>query len=442
MNLRINLKTVSFILAILLWAYVNLVISPTVRRTVRATVEYKNVPPLLRITPEKAEVEAVLTGTRRDFIIAGRDSILVRRDSIQIVVDLYNLRPGRAFFPLKSTTPSGLSVVAMKPAQIEITAETLVRREMDVEVEVKGQTAEGFLAESPVITPRRVTIEGPSDLLEKVTTCQATITLIDVKNSVFEKRPVMLFGPEGEIASGIRVLPDKVGVDVTVKAGYPSRAVPVIPQFINKPPEGYKLETYKLQPSFIMLSGPGRVLEELGDLRTAPIDLSLMQSSGTILVQAPSPLESLKVVSSSTIAVTVTFSPTPVARPFTGLPLSLKNLSGQHCIVSPASYTLFLEGPIEALNQVSPADLAVVLDVRSRNPGSFTVPLPCPKGLPKGLTIREIRPADVQITIDAVATNSSTTASASGPAEGAGSSFAPASSSGSLSTASPASEVR
>ncbi|MBF0500735.1 MAG: hypothetical protein HQM09_11425 [Candidatus Riflebacteria bacterium] len=392
MNLRINLKTVAVVLAVLLWAYVNLVISPTIRRSIHAVVEYKNVPPLLRVTPEKPEVEIVLTGTRRDFILAGHDFI-------QVSVDLYNMRPGGAFFPLKVTAPSGLSVVAMKPAQIEITGEALVRREMDVEVEVKGQTAEGFIAESPVVTPRRITIEGPSDLLEKVTTCQASITLADVKNSVFEKGPVMLFGPDGQISSGIRVVPDKVGVDVTVKAGYPSRAVPVVPQFINKPPEGYKLENYTLQPTFVLLSGPARVLEELGDLRTSPIDLSQMQSSGTVLIQVPSPLESLKVVGSSTISVTVTFISTPVVRSFPGLPLILKNHPNQHCIVSPSSYSLLLEGSIDALNLVSPADLAIVLDVRSRSPGSFSVPLSCPKGLPKGLAIKEILPTEAQITI-------------------------------------------
>ena len=397
MNLRANLKAVSLILGFVLWVYVNLVISPTLRRTVTCNVEYRNRPVLLRITPQESTVDLVLSGTRRDFIIAGKELA-------QASVDLYNLRPGRAFFPLKVTTPSGLSVVAMHPAQIEITGEALTRKEMEVEIEVKGQMADGYIADPPVITPRRVTLEGPAEALEKVSRCLVQLSLANVTNSISEKPSVMVLDSSDKHLEGIRVLPDKVTVDVTVKAGYPARSIPVVPQFIGRPPEGNKLEDAQAHPKFIQVSGPGRVLQDLTDIRTTPIDLSTMQSSTTVLVQVMPPLESLKVVGSSTVAVTVRFSPTPVTRTITGLPLVVKGNPDQQCVVSPGSYSLVLQGNIDDLNRIVVADLKQTLDTRSRGPGSYTVPLACPAGLPGRLNIVEILPPQVQITVSPIQT--------------------------------------
>jgi len=404
MTSRFNLKLLSVMLALFLWFYVNIIISPTMRRTVKASVEYRNIPPLMRVLPEKTEAEIVLTGTRRDFIFAGRDSILPS-------IDLYNLRPGKAYFPLKVSTPSGISVVAMRPAQIEITGEALSRKEMEIGIDIKGQPSEGYISEPPVVKPRKVLLEGPGELLEKVMSCQISVTLAEIRNSISEKRPVQLFGTDGEVPAGIRIMPDQVTVDVTVKAGYPSRNVTVVPQFINKPPEGYRLEGFKVLPTSVTISGPGRVLEELSDVRTLPIDLSKIQASTTVTTSLTPPFESVKIVGTPSVTVDISLVTAPLTRLFTGLPLNLQTAPDQHCTVSPASYSMLVQAIPEALKTLSPADLAITLDTRNKKQGSFTVPLPCPKGLPTGVDILEITPSNVAITITPV-----TPASASEPA--------------------------
>ncbi len=390
--MRINLKLVTILLALVLWIYVNIIVSPMIRRTVTTKVEYRNMPQLMRVLPEMAMAEVVLTGTRRDFIIAGRDLV-------QVSVDLYSLRPGSAMLPLKVTTPPGLTMVSIKPAQIEVTGEPLIRREFDISAEVKGQTDEGFLSEMPNLTPRRVTVEGSKEAIERIAVAQVAITLNNSRNSVSESCPVLLLATSGESIEGVKIVPEKVNVDITVKAGYPGRIIRVMPQFINKPPEGYRLEGFDVSPPDVSITGPGRILEQMNELLTMPIDLAMMTSSGSITALLKSPVETVRVAGTGTVIVGIRLAASQVVRQFAGLPLTIKNSSNQHCLVSPSSYTLILRGFVEQLDKVSRADMNLVLDMRKMAPGSYSVDLPCPVGVPDKVEVVEIQPKKVQIEI-------------------------------------------
>jgi YbbR domain-containing protein len=403
MSTRINLRFVAFLLALVLWFYVNIIISPTVRRSLNAQIDFRNVPSRMKVIPKRTDAEIVLTGTRRDFIFAGKEAV-------QASVDLYNMRPGAAFFPLKVTTPSGLSVVAMRPAQIEVTGEPLTTRKMELSIDLKGQVAEGFIAESPMASPSEVLIEGPRDLVEKITACQVSIPINDLKNSLSESKTITVFGPQGIIEKDLRLVPDKAQVTMTVKAGYPARMVPIIPQFINKPPEGFKLENYAFTPAEVSISGPQRVLEQMVNVRTTPIDLALLTASTTLIALLDAPAyENVTISGSNTVSLKIGLGETQLNRTFTGLPIVLKNTSQQHCSVSPASYSLLIKGFPHELSKISPEELTITIDTRAMIQGSYTVPLPCPSGLPGQVEILEIIPPKATIQVAPIDPGTSTT---------------------------------
>lgn len=390
--MRINLKLITGLLALVLWIYVNIIISPPIRRNVSTKVEYRNVPKLMRVTPEKAMAEVTLAGTRRDFIIAGRDMV-------QLTVDLYELRPGNAMLPLKVTTPPGLTVVSIKPAQMEVTGERLVSEKFDVSVEVKGQTDEGFLAEMPNLTPKHVTVEGPEELVKRIASSKVTISLNNARNSVSESLPISLLATSGEVIEGVKVIPEKVNVDITVKDGYPARIVRVKPQFINKTQEGFRLEGYDVIPPEVSITGPGRIIEQTGELLTMPIDLASMKSSSSITALLKPPVETVRVIGSGTVTIGVRVVATEITKHLDGMPLTVERSSNQHCMTSTASYTVILRGFAEQFERASRAEIKAVLDIRKMAPGSYTVPLPCLTGVPDGIEVVEVQPETVQIDI-------------------------------------------
>lgn len=398
MNTRLNLKLVAFILGILLWIYVNLVLSPIVRRSFPASIELRNQPSLLRVTLKAKGVNLILDGTRREFIH-------LRPNAIQATIDLYNLRPGKVVMPVRISPIPGMGVVSVDPSQVEVQAEMLTIKQFEVSAEVLGQTAEGFISEPPALGQHRVKIEGPPEIVEKVTGCKVSIFLSDVKNSISEDRKVTVFTADGEVGEkeNIKVIPDKVNVVIVVKEGFPTRNVPVAtPTFINKPPEGLHLENFSVSPDNVTITGPMRSLKQVNEVFALPIDLSTLSSSTEIVGLLKAPLESIHIVGTPTVMVNVVLEAVQVIRSFRGLSLSLKNSPNQHCQVTPSSYTLVLKGFVEDLDQVRPNDLGITLDVRGEKPGSYTVELTCPPTLPEKVSNLELLPRQVSVVISEI----------------------------------------
>ncbi|NLI74992.1 MAG: hypothetical protein GX442_00960 [Candidatus Riflebacteria bacterium] len=406
--MRINLKVVAFILGILLWIYVNLVLSPPVRRTFTGKVEIRNQQPLTRVSLEEEVIEFTLDGGRRDFIRAGPNPA-------RPWVNLLNIRSGRFQVPVVIDTPAGMSLVSVRPRQVVVKIEQLQEKEFDVSTEVLGQTAEGFIAEPPAVKPGRVKVEATPQVIDRIAGCKVSVLLQDVKNSISESSKVTVFATDGEIREPIKVTPERVTVDILVKEGYPTRTVPIAsPTFINKPPEGLRLEGFAIDPPTVTISGPARALKQIEDVSALPIDLSTLVASSEVVALLKPPMESIRILGSPTASVRVALGITPVTRPFPGLPLQLRNSPNQHCVVTPSSYTLLLKGLVEDLDRLRPADLKLVLDVREMKPGSYTVPLTCPPTLPESLAALELLPAEVHVQISEAAPTE-TPASASHP---------------------------
>lgn len=394
MSNRFGLKIISIFLGIFAWTYVNLVSPPTVRRTISSAIEYRNVPQLMRVTPEKPRVEVEIEGSRRDFIISGPEKV-------QVSVDLYNLRPGRAILPVKVISASGLNVKSVNPAQIEVDAVALVRKDFPVVAKLIGRPAEGYLAEDPRIKPEMVTLEGPELIIKRIQNCQIEVSLDQVKNSISENLPVKVVFEVGLNQNEIKVSPEKVGVDVTVKQGYPRKIVALAkPVLINKPPEGKKLENYKIEPEKLMITGPERLIDQMTELGYRPIDLARISQTSSMPLKLEFPGEKVQVVGSTTASIEIILSDTLLSRTEQGLTFELKKNDLQHTSVSVSSYSLELEGYLQDLEKVRGARLQMILDISRMAPGSYDVPLTVPSGLPPKVKVLRIIPETVKIDIN------------------------------------------
>lgn len=397
MNNRIWLKLLSVLLGIFAWIYVNLVMPPQIRRNLVAEIEYRNVPELMKIVPEKPTVHIQIEGSRRDFILS-------QNSKVQVNVDLYNLRAGRAQLPVRVTSAPGLSVVSVNPPQIQLEAVPMIRKKVDVKVLIQGQPADGYLAEDPRVSPEKILLEGPEKLVNRVATCQVDISLDQVKNSISEQRQVKVLLDTGVINDEIVATPDKVTVDVTVKQGYPTRLVPLAkPVFINKLPEGKKIDSFRVFPVSVLLTGPARQLEEIEDLTFSPVDLSRIEDSASVALRLELPDNKIRMVGSETPFVEIVLTDTKAVRLLDGLPFELKKADNQHTSVSVSSYSIEVEGYVKDLEMVSDAKLQMVLDVATMKPGSYSVSLSAPAGLPEKITVLRIIPESLNVLISELA---------------------------------------
>ena len=393
---QITLKIAALILGLVLWVYANLVVPPMLRRNVNVTVTYRNLPMLLKVSPTNPVVEVSLSGTRRDFILAGNEPA-------SAFIDLVNLQPGGAVFQTRVITQPGLSVVSIKPTQIEISAERLIRKEIEITPEVQGRPADGFTHEPVMIRPSKVTIEGPREIVESITGCFVTVNLFDITNSISEKKTVQLLAGKEAATENIRVIPDKVDVSVTIKKGYPSKTVPIAsPTLINQLPEGSRLAGHSFHPVETKISGPFNLIQNITIIRPLPVDLATLSNVSSLTVPLVAPAERIDFAGPSSITVSLSIKPVEITRSFRDLQLTIQKSPNQHCILSISSYTLVLQGFVEDINRVFPANLAIVLDTREMAPGNYTVVLPTPTGLPEEITVIGIQPETAEIAISEI----------------------------------------
>jgi len=399
MNDRIWLKLLSLLLGVFAWIYVNLVMPPQIRRNLVAEIEYRNTPEMMRVTPQRPTVQIQIEGSRRDFILSSDNKV-------QVTVDLYNLRPGRAQLPVRVTAAPGLSVVSVNPPQVHLEAVNLLRRKFDVKAQMVGQPAEGYLADEPRISPEKILIEGPESLINRVATCQVEINLEQVKNSISEQKSVKVFLDSGVINDEIIATPDKVTVDVTVKQGYPTRLVSLAkPVFINKLPEGKKIDTFRVIPESVVLTGPAKLLNAMTDLSFNPVDLSRLDRAASFPLRLEMPDSRIRLLGSETPFIEITMNDVKIARIFEGLPFELKKTDMQYASVSVSSYTIEVEGFIKDIELVRNAALKMVLDVEKMKPGSYSVNLSAPTGLPDKISVLKILPESLSISISEIGKN-------------------------------------
>lgn len=392
MNNRIWLKVLSILLGVFAWIYVNLVISPQIRRTLPAEVEYRNVPELVKIAPAKPTVQLQMEGTRRDFMLSSNGRA-------QVSVDLYNVRPGRAQLPVRVTPAPGLTVVSVSPPQVQIEVIPLSRKKFDVRIEMQGIPADGYLADQPRFSPDQVTLEGPESIINRVTGCFAEVNLDQIRNSISEQRTVKILLEGGLNPQEIVVTPEKINLDIMVKEGFPTKRVKLAkPVFYNRPPEGKKLENFRVTPENIVIRGATRKLATIEDLSFKPVDLSSISGSASMSVKLELP-EGIKLATDTMPILEIELADSMVTRSYQGLPFELKKSEHQHTSVSVSSYSLELEGFLHDIDKVRNAQLQMILDIEKMRPGSYPVSLTAPTGLPENVSVVKIRPDELTVYI-------------------------------------------
>lgn len=398
MRNRIGLKTISVLLGLFAWGYVNLVIPPQARRTISATVEYRNQAELVRVSPQNPRVSVEVEGSRRDFILSGEDKI-------QASVDLYNIRPGRALLPVRVTPSAGLNVVSVEPAQIQVEVITLVKKSFDVMPRVTGTPVEGFMAELTAINPASVTLVGNEADINQITQAHVQISVDQLRNSISEQRRVALTPDAHQFRNQIAVTPEQVSVDITVREGYPTKVVPLAsPEFLNRLPEGKRIESHKLIPTEVEITGPPRHLNQITELKFASIDLAKLEHSASIPLKLQFPGERVKLVKDTKPVIEMNIIDVKISRTFTGLSFTLENAADQHTSVSVSSYSLEIEGYVHELDEIRNSQLKMLLDARNMKPGSYIVALSAPQGLSEAVSVSKITPEAVTIQISQLAT--------------------------------------
>jgi YbbR domain-containing protein len=318
-------------------------------------------------------------------------------------MSLAKVEPGvRATVPITVTSDnSGVRIESVDPARQTILLEAIGTITMPVLLEELGQVATGYQSVPPVITPSKVTIQGPMPLLTEVVSVTGSVDLQGAKDNIVEKIAVTPVGADGKAVQGLQWTPDRVEVRVGVrrKVGY-KPDVEVVPDLRGQPASGYRLGSVIVDPSTVTLAGLPSVLDSLpGFVETMPISVTDATQNLTVhsLLTVPN---NVVVVDVNYVTVMVEVLPIQSSKAVTGT-VEIQGV-GPGLIVtpSPKQVDMILEGPDAILVALKPGDLQVVVNVFGLTPGVHRV---APDVLaPEGVTVVSVIPETIEVMIDMI----------------------------------------
>ena len=159
------LKLVSVIFAFFLWFYV-LNSEPQVVEQV-VSLNLKSPPGLSVANIVPTKVKVTLKGSRA-FI----RNVLKREDSVHVDLKNYPIKKKGGFKvflgPNDVTVPFGVEVLALAPDSFDVTLQKEIRKEVPIRPELVGEIATDLKLISKKISPKKVLISGPIEVLRKI----------------------------------------------------------------------------------------------------------------------------------------------------------------------------------------------------------------------------------------------------------------------------------
>jgi YbbR domain-containing protein len=180
---------------------------------------------------------------------ASRIQRLRFEDLAAVTIDLGGMAEGYLKFkPSMLHLPAGLSLASIRPEGFDVRLAPLTRRELAVEVPLRGVPGEGFRVVEVRSDPARVTAAGPATAMVSLASIRTAPVTIDGLRSSIVARVSLEPPPQIDVGQGLTV-----GVQVVIKQ-VSREAILTVPVTLEEPYRRF----YVADPSSLQLTIAGR----------------------------------------------------------------------------------------------------------------------------------------------------------------------------------------
>ena len=200
------------------------------------------------------------------------------------ILDLEGAEEGLKEFPVRPIYPDA-KVSWERPSRgISVNIEKVVIKTFNVEVERNDSLApKGLTLSDVAVEPSMVMLSGPESEMNSVAQVIAVMAAeAPIKVGGTIRVPLEILDKASKVVKNVRSEPREVLLHPTFIAQVPRRSVLISPQWIGQPELGYRVTSFKIIPNQIELSGDFRVLANISDVRTRPIDITGLKENATI----------------------------------------------------------------------------------------------------------------------------------------------------------------
>ena len=294
------LRLISFIVAVLIWLYINIVINPSIEVTVRdlpiqfVGTEKLNDNGLGIVTESATTITLKIKGNRKTMGKNNMDTIIAKAD----VSNVYNTGtvsvPVEVVIPFEKSGISNQSVYA-----VDISVEKIKSKTLNLEINTEGSLADGYMAGPIDINPSSVTISGPESVIGKIVKAGVTLDYGNADVDIDAEVPIRLYGADGKefsIMDAIltRINRDNTGCKVHC-AVVKLKEVDIRPIFDDDELIKRDQIIYSINPSEVQIYGETALTAKISSISTEIISTEKLRENKKVKVKLNIP-EGVKVL--------------------------------------------------------------------------------------------------------------------------------------------------
>jgi YbbR domain-containing protein len=388
----------AFILAIAVWVSAVVAADPNEQHSLRPTTleTIGGAPDMVLLAPVTDQVRLTIKAPKSIWTQLNNTPSLARA-----WIDLTGLKPGEHTLDVKvriGIRPTQL--VQVEPASVRIILEPLVRRDIPVDLAIKGELPIGYKQDTASIQPGRITVSGPQSEVTQAERAHVEINVSGAIETIEKTLPVEILDINGAPVKGLTVSPSEVNViqPISLLGRFKNVAVKIVTT--GQAANGYRLTNISVSPpTFTVFSNNPDLINELpGFVETLPVDINNLTEDAEISVGLNLPV-GITTVREPTVLVQVSVAAIEGSLTLT-LPVEIVGLAPDlQAGISPETVDVIVAGPLNILDKLTPDSFRVVLDLTGLPSGIYQR-TPVVEQAPDQVRVQTILPEIVEVKIE------------------------------------------
>ena len=387
----------SFLIAIVIWAYVIAIENPSTTRTI-----YRVPVQLLSVELLAQNDLAILEGTEAtvDVVVSGKRADVVRLtgDDLSASANVFGLtRIGQHLVPVTVAVPPAVNLEQIRSSSILIVIDQLVSQHRRVNLSFVGEFEPGMEAGRIAIQPEQIEVKGAKTLVESVAYVNVDVPVADLLplGSTLSLEAVPL-DERGLPIGNVTLSSDVVEVSAAMLH---TKTVPLDVDIVGEIDDQYEIASIDL-PREVTVRGSSGDLAAIDSLAAHPVSINGIAATTSIPIEVILP-GGVEVANQSASRMYVSIEikgMATVAFEYDSAEIFLENLAeGFSAYINTPSVVLQAVGREAVLSETTQEDFTLSADLTDLDVGIFTVPVSVVYD--RILSSVEVVPEEVHITI-------------------------------------------
>ena len=271
MNKTRGLQVLSFVIAVILWAYVRVTVggigqNSQTQLIIRVPLETKGAGSDL--IPYEKSTDTIKVTLRGDSEVVNN----LREGLVRAWVDLENVSPGSAWPEVQVLVPPGVQKLAVDPKSVNVQLSPIFSADVPVRIETAGTPKPGYVVVGePDFEPQTIKLKGPEALINQVKWISGVVQVDGLDDSIsLTIRNLVPVNENGTAVMGtnstLRLTTREARATIVIERQQTVDHLRVSIENVKiEDPPGYRYSP-KLDPQFVDVStslGPSKLPQEL-----------------------------------------------------------------------------------------------------------------------------------------------------------------------------------